>query len=217
MLSGTGTNFAAIADYAARVGTFEVCHVISDRDQASGLDKARARKIPAEVIAMDKGADRAEHERRVAQFLHNINPDLVALAGYMRILGPTLVGAWRGRMLNVHPSLLPKYRGLHTYRRALEDGETEHGASVHFVTEELDGGPVIAQARTVIAHDDTEDTLRSKVQQMEYELFPRVIEALCLGQASLDTSAADGATGVLWQGRPLARPLELAQIREDAA
>jgi phosphoribosylglycinamide formyltransferase-1 len=214
MLSGSGTNFAAIADYADRAGTFDVDHVISDQPDAGGLSKARDRNIAISVIERDKRSERAEHDRRVGECLRRVAPDVIALAGYMRILGPTLVEHWRGRMLNVHPSLLPKYPGLHTYRRALEDGAAEHGASVHFVTEQLDGGPVIAQARTRITAEDTEQTLRNKVQGMEYTLFPRVIEAVCLGHARL-SCGDDGH--VLWHGAPLAQPLDAASLREHAA
>lgn len=217
MLSGEGTNFAAIADYAARMGTFTVCHVISDRADAGGLIKARERGIDASLLTRAAGATRSEHEQIIAERLRSVAPDTIALAGYMRILGPTLVRAWQGRMLNVHPSLLPKYRGLHTYRRALEDGAAEHGASVHYVTEELDGGPVIAQARTAIAPDDTEATLRNKVQTMEYELFPRVIEAVCLGHVHFRAGHDEHNSDVLWRGHPLSQPLDVAHLREHAA
>lgn len=214
MLSGNGSNFAAIADYAAAAGTFDVDHVISDQPGAGGLVKALDRNIAMSVVQRDQHAERIVHDRAIDACLRRVAPDVIALAGYMRILGPDLVQRWRGRMLNVHPSLLPKYPGLHTYRRALEDGATEHGASVHFVTEELDGGPVIAQARTRITADETEQTLRSKVQSMEHTLYPRVIEAVCLGHARLH---GDANSQVLWHGTPLHQPLDTAALQEHAA
>jgi phosphoribosylglycinamide formyltransferase-1 len=208
LLSGGGTNLQAIADYAARVGTFRIAGVISDQPDAGGLARAARMDLPATVCARARGASRAEHEHVVVQALAQWSPDLVALAGYMRILSGSLVSQFEGRMLNVHPSLLPRYRGLDTYRRALADGAAQHGSSVHYVTEELDGGPVIAQAATAIADDDDEQSLRHRVQAMEYRLFPRVIDAVCRG----DIGLADGH--VHWRRQALPAPLSLEQLEE---
>jgi phosphoribosylglycinamide formyltransferase-1 len=137
----------------------------------------------------------------IAERIDAFDPDLVVLAGFMRILNAELVQAYRGRMLNIHPSLLPRYRGLHTHRRALENGDTFHGTSVHFVTAELDGGPVVAQAEVAVEPDDNEAALSARVQQREHIIYPRVINWIGTGRLQW--------TGAIPQfdGRPLEKPI----------
>ncbi len=208
LLSGNGSNFQAMAEYAASGAAFDVVGVVSDQVSAYGLDRARRRNIAA-LTCQRAHNNRTEHERALTAQLATLKPDLLVLAGYMRILSPEFVRAWHGRMVNVHPSLLPKYRGLDTYARAIAAGEAWHGASVHFVTEQLDGGPVIAQERVAIKRSDTEETLRAKVQDIEYRIYPRVIDALGRGDLRLHEDQ------VLWQNRPLTTALTLDQLTRE--
>jgi phosphoribosylglycinamide formyltransferase 1 len=146
-------------------------------------------------------ADRAAWNAALGELLAASGAELVVLAGFMRILSPDLVRAWRGRMLNVHPSLLPKYRGLHTHRRALEAGDTMHGTSVHFVTEELDGGPVVLQARVPVEPGDDEQSLSRRVQAREHEIYPQVVGWVASGRLTW----RDG--GPCLDGQPLTKPV----------
>ncbi|MET0936357.1 MAG: phosphoribosylglycinamide formyltransferase, partial [Luteibacter sp.] len=150
-------------------------------------------------------ADRAAFDRALFGRVAEAGADLLVLAGFMRIIDATVVAKWEGRAINVHPSLLPKYRGLHTHRRCLEAGDAEHGASVHFVTAELDGGPVVAQARIPVHPGDTESTLASRLLVEEHKLLPAVVGAIASGRLRWD----NGAT---FEGRPLATPLALQDL-----
>ena len=183
LVSGYGSNLQALLD-AAAAGRLqaEFRLVASDRPEAQGLDRARRAGIPAAALPPAGFADRRAWHAALGALLRESGAQLVVLAGFMRVLGPDLVGAWRGRMLNVHPSLLPRYRGLHTHRRVLEAGDRMHGASIHFVTEELDGGPVILQARIPVLPGDDEQRLAQRVQAREHEIFPRAVEWLATGR-----------------------------------
>lgn len=207
MISGSGTNLQAILD-ATAAGRLpvRVKAVLSDVPGAFGLERARQAGVPAECLPASDFADRASFDQALGQRLEQLAPGLVVLAGFMRILSAPLVRAWSGRMLNIHPSLLPKYRGLHTHRRVLEAGETEHGTSVHFVTEELDGGPLIAQARIRIRENDTETSLNQRIQALEHKLYPLVIGWFGDGRLRL------GPDGVEFDGATLETPV----IREEA-
>lgn len=176
LISGSGTNLQAIID-ASRRGDIaaDIIAVLSDKSEAFGLTRAERAGIPCRVLPASGFPDRETYDEALGEMLAGLAPDLVVLAGFMRILTGGLVRRWTGRMLNIHPSLLPAYRGLHTHRRVLDAGETHHGTSVHFVTEELDGGPVIAQARLAIRTDDTEDSLNGRIQALEHRLYPTVI------------------------------------------
>lgn len=176
LISGSGTNLQAILD-AARSGAIaaRVVTVISDQPDAYGLQRAQRAGVPTECLRARDYPDREAYDAALGELLEAIDPGLVVLAGFMRILGAALVRRWSGRMLNVHPSLLPAYRGLHTHRRVLKAGEKWHGTSVHFVTEELDGGPLIAQARLGIGSGDTEQTLQERIQSLEHQIYPEVI------------------------------------------
>jgi phosphoribosylglycinamide formyltransferase-1 len=168
----------------ARAGTLaiDVRAVLSDRPDAAGLAAARSLGIDAVVVAPRGGAERSLYDHELAAAVRGFAPGLVILAGFMRILSPAFVEAFLGRMLNIHPSLLPKYRGLHTHRRVLDAHETEHGASVHFVTPELDGGPVVIQGRFDIRPEDNEASLSARVQALEYSIYPQAIAWFAQGR-----------------------------------
>ena len=212
LISGTGSNLRAIAEQA-RSGELpvEIRAVISDRPDAAGLAWAVTAGIATLALLPRDFPDRAEFDRALADAVERYEPGLVVLAGFMRILGAEFVDRFAGRLVNIHPSLLPKYRGLHTHRRALEAGEREHGASVHFVTRELDGGPVVIQARVPIRNDDDEASLAARVLAEEHRIYPECIGWFAAGRLQL----RDGA--VLLDGRVLASPLVRQAADVDAA
>ena len=201
LVSGHGSNLQALLDAAAtgRLNA-EIRLVASDRPDARGLARARDAGIPAVAIPPSDYPDRAAWNAALDALLRESGADLIVLAGFMRVLGASMVAAWAGRMLNVHPSLLPLYRGLHTHRRALEDGQAVHGTSIHFVTEELDGGPVILQAEVAVRSDDTEESLAQRVQAREHEIYPQVVDWIARGRLEW----RDG--GPWLDGRPLDAP-----------
>ncbi len=177
LISGRGSNLAALV-LAARDPAYpaEIAVVISNRPEAPGLDLARQAGIPA--LAIDHRpfrGDREAHERAIDAALRAHGVDLVCLAGYMRLMTPWLVGAWRGRMLNIHPSLLPAFPGLHTHARALAAGATRHGCTVHLVTDTMDEGPILGQAEVTVLPNDTEAALAGRVLAQEHLLYPRVL------------------------------------------
>ena len=179
LISGRGSNMRVIAERAASGALpVEVRAVISDKPAAAGLSIAQGLRIPTHALAPGDFADRGAYDQALVELLQRHEPKLVVLAGFMRILSPGFISAFAGRILNVHPSLLPKYRGLHTHRRALEAGDLIHGVSVHFVTDELDGGPVIIQAPVEIRPGDTEQSLSARVQQQEHRIYPQAIDCL---------------------------------------
>jgi phosphoribosylglycinamide formyltransferase-1 len=204
LISGRGSNMQAIAE-RARDGRLpvEVRAVISDKETAGGLALAQSLGIETRALSPKAFGDRAEYDRALAELVDSFAPQLVVLAGFMRILSPKFVNRFRGRLLNIHPSLLPKYPGLHTHRRALEAGDREHGASVHFVTEELDGGPVIIQASVEVRPNDTEATLSARVQRQEHIIYPQAIEWFALGRLKLEDER------IYFDGEPLAKPFVL--------
>ncbi len=204
LLSGSGTNFAAIAAAAASGQLpIEVRAALSDRPAAFGLERARALGIAAIAVAPGDYPDRAAHDRALIAAIDAHDPALVILAGYMRIFTAEFVAHYADRMLNIHPSLLPAYTGLHTHRRALADGATRHGCTVHFVTEELDGGPRVAQATVPVRAGDDEDSLAQRVHRAEHRLYPEVIHWYATGRLR----SAGGV--VTLDGRVLAEPLPL--------
>ena len=190
LLSGRGSNFVALADAvdSGRIPNAAIAAVVSDNPEAPGLAIARARRLPAHAIPKEPGMTRAVHEARIRRVLDAARPDLVCLAGFMRILSPELVEAYRGRIVNIHPSLLPKYPGLHVQRRALEAGERESGCTVHFVDSGVDSGPAILQRRVSILSDDTEETLSARILEQEHIAYPeavaKVLETLDLRRPS---------------------------------
>lgn len=191
LISGSGTNMAAIiAACQANQIHGDVVAVLSNQAQAGGLVKAKAAGVPALALPHTDFASREAYDAALVKQVQSFSPDLVVLAGFMRVLTPVFVGAFADRILNIHPSLLPKYRGLHTHQRALDAGDTEHGVSVHFVTEELDGGPVILQASVPIFADDTADDLQARVHAQEYRIYPLVIRWFCADRLVLGESGA---------------------------
>ncbi|WP_312055058.1 phosphoribosylglycinamide formyltransferase [Pantoea brenneri] len=176
LISGNGTNLQSILDACAsgRING-SVAAVISNRAAAYGLTRAQEAGIPAKALAASDFADRGAFDRQLINEIEAYSPDLVVLAGYMRILSSGFVAHFHDRLLNIHPSLLPKYPGLHTHRQALENGDSEHGTSVHFVTDELDGGPVILQAKVPVFPDDSEAEITERVQHQEHAIYPLVI------------------------------------------
>lgn len=191
LISGTGSNLQAII-HACRSGLLaaDIAAVVSNKASAGGLSYARQAGIPALSLDPSAFTDRQQFDRQLMAEIDSFDPDLVVLAGYMRILSPEFVARYAGRMINVHPSLLPAYPGLHTHRQVLENGDTEHGSSVHFVTEELDGGPVILQARIPVVHGDTEQQLQARVKAEEHTLYPRVIRWFLEGRLALRNNQA---------------------------
>jgi phosphoribosylglycinamide formyltransferase 1 len=206
LLSGGGTNLQAILDACAQGHIrARVQAVISNRPGAGGLERARRAGVPTEIVDHTAFAERETFDHALMCAIDAYQPGLVVLAGFMRILGHEFVAHYEGRMLNIHPSLLPKYRGLDTHRRALADGEREHGASVHFVTRELDGGPVILQARVPVLPGDDATTLSARVLEQEHVIYPQAIDWYAQGRLRL----ADGR--VLLDGRPLRAPATLPE------
>ncbi len=181
LVSGTGSNMAALVEAARAPGCpFEVVLVLSNRPEAGGLATAAAAGVPTAVVDHRPfGKDREAHERAVDAALREHRVEVVALAGYMRLLTPWLVGRWAGRMLNIHPSLLPRYPGLDTHARALAAGDPEAGCTVHLVTEGVDEGPVLAQARVPVVAGDTPESLAARVLTAEHALYPRALSDFC--------------------------------------
>ena len=199
LLSGTGSNLQALidnlqaGDNPARIGA-----VISNRADAYGLQRAAAAGIEARVLDHKEFEGREAFDAALMELIDGFNPKLVVLAGFMRILSADFVRHYQGRLLNIHPSLLPKYKGLHTHQRALEAGDREHGCSVHFVTEELDGGPLVVQAVIPVELDDTPETLAQRVHTQEHKIYPLAVRWFAEGRLSL------GDQGALLDGEPLA-------------
>ncbi|MFP5381124.1 MAG: phosphoribosylglycinamide formyltransferase [Gammaproteobacteria bacterium] len=179
LLSGRGSNFRAIAEAALPI---EIAAVISNRPQAAGLEYARERGIPAIALDHTQYADRATYDAQLADEVERHRPDLVVLAGYMRILSPAFIACFEGRLLNIHPSLLPMFPGLHTHERALEEGVKVHGCTVHFVTDKLDHGPIVIQAAVPVRADDTPETLAARVLAQEHRIYPQAVRWFAEGR-----------------------------------
>jgi phosphoribosylglycinamide formyltransferase-1 len=186
LISGRGSNMAALVNAARHPGyPAEIALVLSNRPGAAGLVLAREAGITARAIDHRPfGSDRAAHEAEINAALSEAEVEIVCLAGYMRLLTPLLVDAWRGRMLNIHPSLLPAFPGLHTHARALSAGVKLHGCTVHLVTQQMDEGPILAQAAVPVLDGDTEDTLADRVLLQEHVIYPAALEAFASGRAA---------------------------------
>jgi len=202
LISGRGSNMAAIAHACAegRIAA-TVVQVIADRSDAAGIALAGSLGLTAQTITTAQFPDRSAFEGALESALERHGAELIVLAGFMRVLSARFVHRHAGRLLNIHPSLLPKYKGLHTHRRVLQAGEREHGVSVHFVTAELDDGPVICQARLQVGAPDSEHQLAARIQRLEHRIYPAVIGLIAAGRLQLA-----GAT-VLLDGQPLPAPL----------
>ncbi len=191
LVSGNGSNLQAIIDACGlQIKNSEVVAVFSNKEKAYGLERARQAGIDACFIDPASFADRKLFDMELMRQVDNYQPDLVILAGYMRILSRDFVSHYLGKMLNIHPSLLPKYPGLHTHQRVIEAGEHVHGTSVHFVTEELDGGPVVVQAKVAVFPQDTITTLSKRVQSQEYHIYPLAISWFVEGRLKLKDNQA---------------------------
>lgn len=207
LISGRGSNLQAILDQAVSGELpVEVAAVVSNRPGVHGLERARQAGVPALELDHKNFADRPEFEAALIETIDHRHPDLVVLAGFMRVLTAGFTEHYRGRLLNIHPSLLPKFRGLHTHERAIAAGETEHGASIHFVTAELDGGPVIVQARVPVLPGDDSDALATRVLEQEHRLYPLAIRWFAEQRLRLEGEQ------VWFDGQPLVEPLWLEQF-----
>jgi phosphoribosylglycinamide formyltransferase 1 len=169
---------------------YTVAKVFSDQPDAAGLEVARNLGVPAQALAAAKTVDRAAYDHGLAAAISDCSPSLIVLAGFMRILSAQFVTRFAGRILNIHPSLLPKYPGLHTHRRALQAHESQHGATVHFVTAQLDGGPPVIQARVAVAASDDEASLAARVQAEEHRIYPLAVRWFCEGRLRYEAGHA---------------------------
>jgi len=199
LLSGSGTNLQALIDaqIQQQLGG-EIVAVISNRPGVKGLERAAKAGIAALTLDHKAFAERADFDAALLQLIDKHQPELVVLAGFMRILTAEFTQHYHGRMLNIHPSLLPKYQGLHTHQRAIDAGDDHHGVTVHFVTAELDGGPAVIQAQVPILSSDDADSLAQRIQIQEHIIYPMAVEWFCQGRLSLyqqankDISQLDG-------------------------
>jgi len=195
LISGSGSNLQAILDAcAAGFIAGRVSAVISNKADVFGLQRANDAGVPALVLDHKQFADRQTYDTALMALIDQHQPDLVVLAGFMRILTPAFVGHYQGRLLNIHPSLLPKYQGLHTHQRAIEAGDQQHGCSVHFVTAELDGGPVVLQAKVPIFAGDAVAVVAERVHEQEHRIYPLVVRWFCQDrlQHQSDKALLDG-------------------------
>ncbi|MDD5392954.1 MAG: phosphoribosylglycinamide formyltransferase [Thiothrix sp.] len=201
LISGSGSNLQSIIDaIRAQRLQAQIVAVISNKADAYGLQRASNAVIPAITVDHKGFASRAEFDQALQQQIDSYQPDLVVLAGFMRILTPDFVRHYTGRMLNIHPSLLPLYKGIHTHQRVLDDKAKEHGVSIHFVTPELDGGPVIMQAKVPVLPSDTAKSLAQRVQAQEHVIYPRVVKWFVEGRLKLEGNQ------VMLDGNVLKRP-----------
>jgi phosphoribosylglycinamide formyltransferase-1 len=179
LISGRGSNLQSIID-ACRIDTFpaEIKVVISNIADAYGLVRAQNADIPTRIVSHKDFQNREDFEKKILSVLAEFNIDLICLAGFMRILSPTLISPWEGRIINIHPSLLPKYKGLHTHERAIESGDMESGCTIHYVTTDLDDGEIILQRSVPILDNDTPDTLATRILQQEHIAYPEAIRLI---------------------------------------
>jgi phosphoribosylglycinamide formyltransferase-1 len=198
LISGRGSNLRALINGAQ---AYQVALVLSDVPTAAGLSVARELGIAARAVPREGTLDRTAYDRLLADAIDEVDPSLIVLAGFMRILSPEFIDRYAGRIVNIHPSLLPRHRGLHTHRNALAAGDTVHGATVHFVTAELDGGPPIIQASVAVRADDDEATLAARVLNEEHRIYPLVVDWYCTGRLRCHD-------GMAWlDGNALSTPL----------
>lgn len=207
LISGGGTNLQAIIDSAEEDLPVEVKAVISNTPDAYGLERARKAGIPVATLDHQQFPDRESFDRALMKLIDAYQPQLVLLAGFMRILSTGFVHHYHGRMLNIHPSLLPDFQGLHTHQRALEAEMQKHGASIHFVTEELDGGPIILQASVPVLPGDDAEKLAARVLEKEHIIYPLAVRWFAEGRLSLNETDQ-----VLLDGNILTAPLQLEQV-----
>jgi phosphoribosylglycinamide formyltransferase-1 len=206
LISGRGSNMRALIERSHDpAAAYEVSLVIADNADAAGLNTARNLGVTARALTRNK-QPRAAYDDQLADAIEEQSPSLIALAGFMHILSARFVERFAGKILNIHPSLLPKYTGLHTHRRAIEAREPEHGATVHFVTEQLDGGPRVLQARVPVMAGDSEATLSERVLAQEHLIYPLAVNWFCQGRLRYDSGAA------ALDGRPLSEPILFSDV-----
>ncbi|MEY8215292.1 MAG: phosphoribosylglycinamide formyltransferase [Colwellia sp.] len=193
LISGSGTNLQAIIN-ACKTPDYpgDVVGVVSNTVEAYGLTRAKNEDIITVALSHKDFASRESYDQALIAEIDKLSPDVIVLAGFMRILTPAFVQYYQGKLVNIHPSLLPKYQGLNTHQRAIDAGDKEHGVSVHFVTEELDGGPVILQAKVPIFDGDTSDDLAARIHEQEYRIYPLVIKWLCQKRLTMKQIILDG-------------------------
>lgn len=210
LISGSGSNLQALIDAVASDELdVEIRAVISNRPDAKGLQRARDAGIPAEALDHTKFESREAFDKALQKHIDSLEPRLVVLAGFMRLLTDDFVNHYLGRMLNIHPSLLPAYTGLNTHRRVLEAGDSQHGASVHFVTTELDGGPLILQAIVPVHPTDDAETLAARVLEQEHKIYPLAVQWFAEGRLQLNGQHA------CFDGKTLSQPLRLSDLPPD--
>jgi len=219
LISGRGSNMAALIDAAAgRDYPAEISFVASDKPDAPGLALATAKGIPSGVVERSKFSSKTAHDEAIDAALQTFGVEIVALAGYMRLLTTPFVQKWRGRLINIHPALLPLFKGLDTHKRALEAGVRVHGCTVHFVTPDMDDGPIIAQAAVPVVLGDSEATLSDRVLKAEHQLYPAALKLVADGKARLDgdrtvfTGFDDLAQGQISAPAPGAAAFDLEQL-----
>lgn len=213
LISGSGSNLQAIIDaVTAKQINAKISAVISNRPAAGGLKKATAASIDTIVIDHTLFSERKAFDAELSRQIDALHPDLIVLAGFMRILSDEFIEQYKGRILNIHPSLLPEFKGLNTHRRALEAGKTRHGASVHFVSNELDSGPVVIQAEVDVDNNDDENTLAKRVLEQEHIIYPLAIQWFIDGRLSLINNQVNFDNNPIKQSaRWIAKKLSLPQ------
>jgi phosphoribosylglycinamide formyltransferase-1 len=208
VISGQGRNLQALIEHCA-AGNIRgrIVSVISNRADAGGLQRAQSAGIPTQVVPHAAFATREAFDAALAEAIDAHRPDVVVLAGFMRVLGAAFIARFHGRLVNIHPSLLPRHPGLKTHERALAAGDREHGATVHFVTPEVDGGPIAIQGRFSVRSEDTAQTLAERVMlEVEVRIYPQAVAWLASGDLRL------GANGVIFRGEALTAPLSLEEL-----
>lgn len=201
LISGSGSNLQALIDGIAQGELpVEIAAVVSNRPEVMGLTRAQTAGIPTQVLDHKNFATRDDFDAELIRIIDTYTPELVVLAGFMRILTPAFTAHYLGRMLNIHPSLLPKYQGLHTHQRAIDAGETHHGVSVHFVTAELDGGPVAIQAKVPVLATDDATSLAKRVQQQEHVIYPMAVKWFAEGRLKMVGGKAELDGELLGEG-----------------
>jgi phosphoribosylglycinamide formyltransferase-1 len=195
-ISGGGSNMVSLADACASENfPAEIVAVISDKPDAGGLAKAAARGIMTRVFERRAYGSKVEHEMAILEALEVIRPDIICLAGYMRLISGDFISRYEGRIINIHPSLLPLFAGLHTHQRAIDAGMKIAGCTVHFVTEGMDEGPIVAQAAVPVLSDDTSDTLAARVLTVEHKLYPLALKALAEDRVKMESGKAVSVAG----------------------
>lgn len=183
LIGGNGSNLQALIDNQNQV--FKVAGVISHRPDVFGLERAKQNHIKTDVVDHKSFTNRVAFEEQLANTIDKYDADLIVLAGFMRVLSPEFVSKYKAKLINIHPSLLPKYKGLNTHQRVIDNNEIHHGTSVHFVTADLDGGPIVAQAKIALGNDNEASSLQKRIQKAEHWLYPKVVNWYCEGRLSL--------------------------------